>query len=152
MRSRLCCAARLREALLLFDELGYTPLIGSDLEAVGHLCSAQGRAEQAARFYGAVQRSRAKKKKFKTETTSEYTTGGGNNPFATGNTGEKETVSFATAQGAISVTRQENLDDDKRVIGYTFYTLDTEAYTLYGQEILDEPRARPVTSRQHGSL
>lgn len=71
-------------------------------------------------------------------TTTTFTTGGSSNPFAFGNAGQRTQVSLATAQGNVTVTRQELVDEQGRVDGYTYYTLDSNAYTLYGADTLDE--------------
>ncbi len=70
-----------------------------------------------------------------TETTTYSTTNG--DPFASGEVGAKTTVTLATAQGNVTVTRQEERDNGK-VVGYTYFSLDPNAYALYGSDVLDE--------------
>jgi hypothetical protein len=41
-------------------------------------------------------------------------------------------VTFESAQGAVTATRQENLDENNRVIGYTYFALNSESLHTYG--------------------
>jgi hypothetical protein len=88
-----------------------------------------------------------------TQTTTDTYTVQNKNLFASGRVGQSTQVTLATAQGNVTVTRQELLDEQTgAVTGFSYFTQDSSSYTLYGSDTLDTQRRVTTRSRYNPPL